>query len=517
MISPEDLKQINDKGIELAIVEKQISNFKRGFPFIRLKAAAIPSHGLHSFSEEEARKLAAYFDNNRRDYDILKFVPASGAASRMFKQLFEFMESYDGSPETIAALEAETDFNSVGYFLRNIHKQACYKDLMKVLEVNGLNIEQLRKDHDYNSILSYFLTDQGLNYAKLPKGLLQFHWYEDDSRYAVEEHLVEAANYSTDNDKVAKVHLTVSPEHQQKFESAIADKKAKHEDHYGVTFDVNFSQQKPATDTIAVDMDNEPFRTSDGSLLFRPGGHGALIENLNDLDQEIIFVKNIDNIVPDRLRETTYLYKKVIGGLLMQLQEKAFEALDMLEDGNLSDDELTGIKEMAELDLNIFIPEAYEGYDNMDKIDFLFNKLNRPMRICGMVKNEGEPGGGPFWVLNENEEASLQIVESSQINLDDLAQKEIVSSATHFNPVDLVCGVKDFKGEAFDLKEFVDPNTGFISVKSQGGKNLKAQELPGLWNGAMADWITVFVETPLITFNPVKTINDLLRTQHQPE
>jgi len=268
---------------------------------------------------------------------------------------------------------------------------------------------------------------------------------------------------------------------------------------------------------IAVDMNNEPFRKEDGSLLFRPGGHGALIENLNEMDAEIVFIKNIDNVVPDRIKETTYLYKKAIGGLLFRLQEKTFEHLELLEGGNLSDEELDEIRNFAENDLQIYIPKAYKGYEKMGRIDFLFTKLNRPMRVCGMVKNEGEPGGGPYWISDEQDNLSLQIVESSQMNLNDPVQAEIVSKATHFNPVDLVCGIDNYQGGKFDLTEFTDPNTGFISIKSLNGKDLKAQELPGLWNGAMADWITVFVETPLITFNPVKTINDLLRKEHQPE
>jgi len=351
----------------------------------------------------------------------------------------------------------------------------------------------------------------------LPKALLHFHLYPDGPRRAFEEHLVEAAHYAADKKGVARVHFTVSPEHQQEFEEAVESARTKYENHFGIHFNISFSQQKSSTDTMAVDMDNEPFRNEDGSLLFRPGGHGALIENLNDLKGEIIFVKNIDNIVPDRLRDTTYLYKKVIGGLLFRLQEKAFYYLDKLEEGNLSDEELDEIKTFAREQLNIFIPVAYEGYEKIEKIDFLFNKINRPMRVAGMVKNEGEPGGGPFWVVNEQDEWSLQIVESSQMNLKDAEQQKIVSGATHFNPVDLVCGVRDYQGNPFDLREFVDPQTGFISVKSKDGRELKALELPGLWNGAMADWITLFVEAPLVTFNPVKTINDLLRPQHQPE
>ena len=504
------------KGISPETVEQQIERFKTGFPFIRLDGPATAGNGISVFDEKQVKALEENFDRDKDDYEILKFVPASGAASRMFKKLFAFRQSFTGSEEQIKALEQEDDLQRVGYFFKNLEKFAFYELLCEALKKDGLDMEKLRKQKDYNTILDYLLTDKGLGYGRLPKALLHFHLYPDGPRRAFEEHLVEAAHYAADKNGVARVHFTVSPEHQQEFEEAIEAVREKYEKRYDVRFDISFSQQKPSTDTIAVDMDNRPFRNEDGSLLFRPGGHGALIENLNDLKGEIIFIKNIDNIVPDRLRDTTYLYKKVIGGLLFRLQEKTFEYLDMLEDGNLTDDEVEAIKTFARDELNIFIPPAYEGYDKMEKIDFLFGKLNRPMRVAGMVKNEGEPGGGPFWVLNDNDERSLQIVESSQINFDDPEQKAMVSQATHFNPVDLVCGVRNFKGEPFDLRDFVDPQTGFISIKSKDGRDLKAQELPGLWNGAMADWITLFVEVPLITFNPVKTINDLLRPQHQP-
>jgi len=516
MFTEKDLQQIKQKGLEAKDVENQIDNFKQGFPFIKLVAAATPTHGLHSFSESDAKGLAIFFDENYKDYDLLKFVPASGAASRMFKHLFEFMLNYTGSDADIADYESDKGFNSVFNFFDKIENFAFYKQLQEILANDGFDLQRLIADKDFKIILEYFLTDKGLDYAAMPKGLLLFHNYPEGPRYSLEEHLVEAANYSTNSEKQSKIHLTVSPDHQFKFESAVEEKSPAFQDKYGVKYFVDFTQQMPHTDIVAVDMNNQPFRLDDGSLLFRPGGHGALIENLNQLESEIVFVKNIDNIVPDRLRETTYLYKKVIGGLLFKLQDQAFEYLDMLDDGNIEDSKIEEIKEFAQKELNIHISPAFIAYDKMDKIDFLFNKLNRPMRICGMVKNEGEPGGGPFWVQSENGEQSLQIVESSQMDLNNTNQKEIVANATHFNPVDLVCGIMDFNGNKFDLKEFVDPATGFISIKSMGGKDLKAQELPGLWNGAMANWITVFVETPIITFNPVKTVNDLLRNQHQP-
>ena len=516
MLKEKDFEQISTMGISPETVGKQIDNFKRGFPFIKLAAPATVGNGIHRYKEHKVAELAAWFDSHSTDYDILKFVPASGAASRMFKVLFEFSETYKGTDADLEKYEADKSFNSPYQFFSNLHKFAFYNDLKEKLAEAGHSINELLEQKKFETILDYFLTDKGLGYAFLPKGLLLFHDYKDAPRLSVEEHLVEAAHYATDKHNTAHIHLTVSPEHQPKFEKSIAEKKGKYEEKYDLAFEVQYSQQKPSTDMIAVDMNNEPFRREDGTLLFRPGGHGALIENLNDMNAEIIFIKNIDNVVPDRLKEMTYLYKKVIGGLLFRLQEKTFEYLDLLESGNLTDEELEEIRAFAKKELMIYIPDAYKGYEKMDKIDFLYNKLNRPMRVCGMVKNEGEPGGGPYWVKDEDDGLSLQIVESSQMDLNDPAQARIVSEATHFNPVDLVCGIKDYNGNKFDLKEFVDPQTGFISIKSQNGKDLKAQELPGLWNGAMADWITVFVETPLITFNPVKTVNDLLRKEHQP-
>lgn len=516
MFTDKDLLQITSKGLTTDNVEKQINNFKNGFPYIVLSSPAIPANGINTYSNQEVEELEKYFDDNFINYEIIKFVPASGAASRMFKSLFEFKQSYKKTPEDIKKYKSNTGANSVFDFFNRISKFAFYNQLKQLMQNDGLDINELIDNYDFIPILNYFITDKGMNYAIKPKGLLLFHAYADEPRLAVEEHLVEGAHYSTDSNGVSRVHLTVSPEHQSKFEEAVDTKKGKFEEKYNVKFAIDFSQQKPYTDIIAVSPDNTPFRNDDGSLLFRPGGHGALIENLNDLNGEIVFVKNIDNVVPDRIRNTTYVYKKVIGGLLFKLQDATFNYLDLLDSGNVSDSELESIVDFAKNELKIFIPVAFNGYDNMEKIDFLFNKLNRPIRICGMVKNEGEPGGGPFWVVDSNGNKSLQIVESSQMDLNDEVQKEIIANATHFNPVDLVCGVKDFKGNNFNLKDYIDPNTGFVSEKSQGGKVLKAQELPGLWNGAMADWITVFVDTPIITFNPVKTINDLLRPQHQP-
>lgn len=514
MLSPQDLQQLKQKGIDPPQIDLQIENFKKGFPFVDLMAPATKGNGVQVFDEIEINRLAEYYNLHGPNSEVVKFVPASGAASRMFKHLFEFMGSYTGSDEDLKKLDEDKGFNSVYNFIKNIRKFAFVEDLENSLKKDGFDLDDLLAGKQYGKIVRYLLTDKGLGYSNLPKGLLKFHQYGDWSRMSVGEHLVEGAHYARRNNGDVFVHFTVSPEHKAKFLEAIEDIVNKYEDLFNVKYHISFSVQKSSTDTIAVDMENEPFREKDGKLLFRPGGHGALIENLNDLDGEVIFVKNIDNIVPDRLKEPTYLYKKVIGGLLLKLQKQTFEYLRLLEDGNVNDKELKEITEFAKNDLLIHLGEDFEKLENQEKIDLLFTKFNRPMRICGMVKNEGEPGGGPFWLKNTDGEVSLQIVESSQIDLKNPEQSRYVQEATHFNPVDLVCGIRDYKGDKFDLRDFVDPSTGFVSIKSKDGKNLKAQELPGLWNGAMANWTTVFIETPIITFNPVKTVNDLLREQH---
>ncbi len=510
-----DLKQIKSKGISQEQIDHQIEQFKKGFPYINLIAPATPENGIVELANEQVNHWASYFDEHKNNFELLKFVPASGAASRMFKHLYAFMESFDGSDSAISKMQNETDFNSVGYFFKNIRNFAFYDFLQQEAKKQGSDLDIMLNKGEYIEVLQLLLSDDHLGYANLPKALILFHRYRDGSRLAVEEHLIEAVHYSTDEKQIAKVHFTISPEHRDSFVEAVNRRIPEYEKRFNVKYQINYSEQKPETDTIAVDLQNNPFRDDDGNLVFRPGGHGALIQNLNELNEDIIFIKNIDNIVPDHLREETYRYKKALGGLLMYLQNQIFEYLDLLDSANLEPGELEEIQTFAQRKLMIDIPDAFEGFSPMEKIDFLFNKLNRPIRVCGMVKNEGEPGGGPFWIQNADGEVSLQIVESSQMDMNNTDQKAIVSKATHFNPVDLVCGVYDFQGNKFDILEYIDPDTGFISTKSKDGRELKALELPGLWNGAMADWITIFVETPIITFNPVKTVNDLLRPQHQ--
>lgn len=511
MLTKEDLKLLQIKGIDPKSIDIQISRFKNGFPYIKLAKPAMIKDGIHAFGPKEVQRLADYYNLNYKGYEVLKFVPASGAASRMFKNLFEY-STLQTEEERQKIFAKDKSLHS---FFEKLTSFAFYPDLVAELAKNEFSVEECLAKHDYSTIIDYLLTEKGLNYANLPKGLLVFHYYEDGTRMAMEEHLVEGANYCKGKQNRVAVHFTISPEHADKFIDEINRRKSKYEKAFNITYEITFSIQKSSTDTIAVDLQNKPSREKDGSLLFRPSGHGALIENLNDREGEIIFIKNIDNVVPDKLKADTYLYKRLIGGYLIHLQEIIFEYLEALEKGNIDDLDIKAILKFARKELSLIPAVDFNSLSHIEKIDYLFNKLNRPTRVCGMVKNEGEPGGGPFWVENNDGELSLQIVESLQIDMNDARQKEIFGQATHFNPVDLVCGVMDYKGRNFDLREYVDTSTGFISVKSKDGRSLKAQELPGLWNGAMADWNTAFVEVPITTFNPVKTVNDLLRKEHQ--
>ena len=518
-LTNKDKQQLETLNISTDQVERQINQFKTGFPYSDLVAPATIGNGIIKFSDTEVQELIKQFEEDKEYYDILKFIPASGAASRMFKTIYSFVEEYKGKEIPEDFLEKENvKFDSIENFFLSIKDFAFYDDLKNRLAECGKDIETLMSENRLVEIAEFLLENEGLGYGKLPKALLKFHRYKETSRFALEEHLVEATQYSTiytEDGEIAQLHFTVSQEHLDIFKKTVEELIPVYEREYGIRYDISYSVQKPSTDTIAVDMNNEPFRNNDGSLLFRPGGHGALIQNLNDLKKEVIFIKNIDNVVPDRLKSTTYDYKKVLGGYLFRLQQQQFEYLNLLDEGCLANDEIDEIAKFAKEKLMIDIPNFYKTYNEIEKIDFLYDKLNRPMRVCGMVKNEGEPGGGPYWVRNSNDEVSLQIVESSQIDHKNEKQEAIFQSATHFNPVDLVCATYDFNGEPFDLNEYIDYNTGFISKKSKDGKDLKALELPGLWNGAMADWINIFVEVPIITFNPVKTVNDLLRDKHQ--
>ncbi len=505
MLSQEDLKQIASKGITEEQITNQLNEFKTGFPFLRLEAAAAIGKGIVAPGDEERKcYIDCWNDYKAQGKSIVKFVPASGAASRMFKDMFAFLSADYDVPTT--AFE-KTYFD-------NIKKFAFYNALNEKCVTNeGKNIDQLIADGNYKAVVANMLEAKGLNYGQLPKGLLLFHNYEDGPRTPMEEHLVEGALYAASNGE-ANVHFTVSHEHIQLFEAKVAEKVDKYASRYGIKYNISFSEQKPSTDTVAANPDNTPFRTEDGKLLFRPGGHGALIENLNEINADVIFIKNIDNVVPDRLKSDTVDYKQVIAGVLVSLQAKAFAYLEKLEKGSCSHEELVEISNFLQNNLCCLNNEI-GSYTDEQLAQYLCVKLNRPMRVCGVVKNVGEPGGGPFLTYNQDGTVSLQILESSQIDKSNETYQKMFTEGTHFNPVDLVCAVKDYKGNAFNLPDYVDKSTGFISSKSKNGKDLKALELPGLWNGAMSNWNTVFVEVPLSTFNPVKTVNDLLREQHQ--
>jgi hypothetical protein len=511
MFKPEDINQIIARGSQIDIVAKQIENFKTGFPFLKIIEAASNYHGLIKLSDTEIEKYISVFEEKVAEgIEILKFVPASGAASRMFKSLFSALEDLQKGKEHSEVIKDK----EVARFLDQLDQFAFYDDLKQFAAKENIAIEKV----PLKKLLEWKLLEQGLNYGNLPKGLLKFHTYPDGYRTPLEEHFVEGAYYSKNSSSVVKLHFTVSPEHQKAFEKHVAEILPKYEQLFGVTYQVGFSQQKPSTDTIAVTPENEPFRNNNGSLLFRPAGHGALLENLNDLEADIIFIKNIDNVVPDQLKKPTIDYKKALAGVLLNLQEEVFYYQKTLKEHHNSSLESAFYAEAANFLENVLniVPPHDQYYSEKEELYHYFSsKFNRPIRVCGMVKNEGESGGGPFFAENSDGSVSLQIVESSQINFKDPEQAAIANNATHFNPVDLVCAVKNYKGEKYNLLNFSDPETGFISFKSKDGKELKAQELPGLWNGAMSDWNTIFVEVPVETFNPVKTVTDLLRKEHQ--
>ncbi len=437
MFDPKDMALFEERGVSMDVVERQLAYFREGFPYLPVVGAAVPGDGIVRLSDQEVDRLARVYDDAVGKLSVVKFVPASGAASRMFREMYEFVQTGE---EPVSVREA----------LAGLEKFAFHDALAEALSAGA----------DKRTVVEN-IVEGALGYGRSPKALIPFHRYPDGPRTALEEHLVEGALYARSGDGVVKIHFTISPEHEKAVRALVEGVLPKYEKEHGVAYDISYSHQKPKTDTIAVDEDNVPFR-SEGKIVFRPGGHGALIENLNDIDADLIFIKTIDNVCPDRMKGETARYKKALAGYLLERQA--------------------------------------EGADD------------RPIRVCGMVRNEGEPGGGPFRVQNDDGTLSLQIAESSQIAPE---QKHLMREATHFNPVDLVCGVRNRRGEKYDLLQFVDPRTGFISTKSKDGRALKAQELPGLWNGAMAHWETIFVEVPIATFNPVKTVNDLLRPQHQ--
>lgn len=506
MLRPEDKELIASKGISEAEVEAQLNRFVTGFPYLKIQDSARVGAGIFSLSPDDIdAALERWHEYLAHGGEVCKFVPASGAASRMFKALFEYVdggtdELKEGTP--VAALIAAIDKLP---FLPEL-REACSR-------LYGKSLDDLLAEGRNRDIIAAIVGPEGMNYGGLPKGLLKFHSYPDGARTPIEEHLTEGAQTAANSKGIVNLHFTVSANHRKLFEEKLAEVIPATEARTGVKFNVSMSEQKPSTDTIAVNPDNTPF-LEDGHLLFRPGGHGALIQNLNDMESAVVFIKNIDNVVPDSRRADTIRYKEVLGGLLLQVHDQIEEDLCALDEKVYTPADLRRMADYLRTVLNVHDPRLDDMADD-EIVAYLKAKLNRPLRVCGMVRNEGEPGGGPFIAFNPDGSASPQILESNQVDLSNPDYKRMMAEATHFNPVDLVCYIKDIHGRKFDLPAYVDPATGFISSKSSHGKELRAMELPGLWNGAMSDWNTVFVEVPVSTFNPVKTVNDLLRPAHQ--
>lgn len=501
-----DFEQIKNKGISIEKIEKQLYFYYNGIPKIELYDIATINNGILQITSEEKERFIQIFEEHKNTILIEKFVPASGAASRMFKFLTEFLHDFDIKTETINAYINRTGNKNLEVFQVGLKNFPFYFDLVSQTKKKHTNFSNLPLDEKFHLIVSTLLKEKEFNFAEKPKGILPFHAKENKIYTPIDEHLIETKFYASPN-KNSKVHFTITKEYQKEFEN-IAFQYS--------NIDVSYSYQQDSTDTLALNLDLTPFRLENGKLFFRPGGHGALIENLNSLTSDIIFIKNIDNVAQNNESEII-AHKKLLGGILLDVQNKIFDFLLQLTMNDFSSEDLLSIISFSKEKLFITFPEDFDKYKKDYKIEFLIEKLNRPIRVCGMVKNEGEPGGGPFWVKDDKGNLSLQIVESSQIDLDNQNQKNIFKSASHFNPVDIVCGVKNFKGEKFNLLDFVDEKTGFLVEKTKDGKPILAYELPGLWNGAMANWNTIFVEVPLTTFNPVKTVNDLLKPAHQPK
>ncbi|MFP4256285.1 MAG: DUF4301 family protein [Desulfobacterales bacterium] len=513
-----DIDRIQAQGLTLEEVERQIAIFEKGAPYARLDRPCTVGDGIKRLSDQDLEKYIRVYEHAAARREITKFVPASGAATRMFKSLLKIAgesEKIDYNAVSDLAEKQGGDYAEVLRFMENIDKFAFYPSLFSRMKYDGLNLDSLCRQGDFTDIIDYVLSGKGLGYAEKPKGLILFHRYPSGARTAFEEHLVEAAAYVKDRKGVSRLHFTVSPEHREGFEGLLRRIRGDYEGVYGVRYSVGFSEQSSSTDTIAVDMDNRPFRDEQGNLVFRPGGHGALIGNLNRMEGDVIFIKNVDNVVPDRLKDETYRWKKVLGGYLFRVEEKINGHLDRICSENPEEEDIEAAMAFVEKELCIGLPEDIVYAESDKKQAFLKDRLKRPLRVCGMVPSTGEPGGGPFWVKGANGETSIQIVENAQIDPESSEQHAILKRLTHFNPVDIAASVRDRSGNPYDLDKFIDQGAVFISVKSKDGRELKALEHPGLWNGAMAEWNTVFVEVPLITFNPVKTVNDLLKDEHQ--
>lgn len=512
-----DLQQIKAFNISKAQVEAQIGLFQKPSAFMHLKRPCVPGNGIFRIDTEQCGHYLQSHEEAARNGRFIKFVPASGAATRMFQSLLQiyhlpqYLEPQELHQKAEYGVAVASDFLN---FINAIQRFAFVEDLEKALTRDGLNLHSLIASCRYRTILDYLLTDIGLNYGSLPKGLLKFHTLREGSRTAFEEHLEEAVHYVADANGLCRIHFTISPEHEEGFRRLFEQVRPQYEKRHGVVYQVTFSHQQPSTNTLAVDLENRPFRDRFGRLVFRPGGHGALIKNVNNLQGDLVYIKNVDNVVQDRLKDEIVFWKRILGGCLVSVEASVHDHVRQLK-SRLSPSSVEQAEGFAAERLLVQIPETYASWPLKKKGAFLQKELDRPIRVCGVVQNVGEPGGAPFWVEDGSGELSLQIVEKAQVDFDSPEQQEIWNASTHFNPVDLVCSLRNHEGRPYALERYVDPDAVFISKKSMEGRSLKALELPGLWNGAMAGWLTIVVEVPRITFNPVKTVFDLLRPEHQ--
>lgn len=500
--SDDDLQQIVQHGLQEQQIQQQLIRFKQGYPKAYITEAVTAGGSILQLSDNNS-ELSLINRYNAFKGSRVKFVPASGAATRLFQQLHQYVREPEQCPNPFPEPLVFYPFASA---------------LKALLIRKGENLHLLAADEESSRlrVIEFLLSEEGLGLATLPKALIPFHTYgENDVRTALEEQLVEGALYAADGEGVVNLHFTISPHHVERVKRFYAQVKHKYEAKYEVRYRAQWSVQAASTDTIAVNLDCTPYRDAEGRLVFRPAGHGALLSNLQSLDQDIIFIKNIDNVAPDRFKQETVRYKKALGGLLLKLQDTAHGYLRMLEKGRYTEGQIEEMLEFCRRDLCIRLPMGLKDMALARQCKYLNRILNRPMRVCGMVPNEGAPGGGPFWVRERNGSESLQIVESAQMDLEDPSTEAIVQQAKYFNPVDIVCSIRDYRGAKFNLSEYIDPNAGFIAQKSVAGDPILAMELPGLWNGAMAHWNTVFVHVPSITFTPVKTYHDLLSPFHQ--
>ena len=515
-----DLEHMEKLGITEDEARRQLAILEKGQRWTVLQKPCTPGDGITILDHEDQERLISRWQEGADEGRLSCFLPASGAATRMFAFLQRIRNQVDEiTLEGVADRfgRSSDDYREFQVFIGSLVEFAFFEPLVEVMGKAGISLQERVKLGIYNDILDFLLEPRGLNYSSRPKALIPFHRYLDHYRTALEEHLVESVHTVRDRKQRSSIHFTVAVENQGEAEAHGRKAAAKYGERLGVQYELSFSIQSPATNTLAVDLQNKPFRKDDGNLLFRPGGHGALLQNLNQLEGDIVLIKNIDNVVTDERRDLVVRHQRILAGMLLEVQDAIFNYLKLLRSGSLKANEIQEVLDFVVQRFNPSVEEQFLSCGEEEKVARLFRLLNRPLRVCGMVVNRGEPGGGPFWVKDGSGRVSLQVVEQAEIDRSSTEQEAILAGSTHFSPVQIVCGLRDFQGQPFDLRQFVDSGAVFVSRKTEDGRELKALELPGLWNGGMAYWNTIFVEIPEETFNPVKTINDLLRPGHRSE